>query len=199
LFIRDYVNSIKAVDVDKIDNFLEIEDFIKLLLLDSSEKKEILINTLSLKLIVFLEKYLDDRFKLMGTEIFKNDNSWSKRAINNCFVFTKEQIDIDHFRITSVRLYDNKPLEKNEKLANTIDKGGKEYLLSKVVIVLYYYYGINLNLINNYIKMKMERNSNIAHNGGIADITLDNIKCLFEEIILPIIIKDHPKKMRDQI
>lgn len=195
LFIRDYVNSVNTkVNTENIDNFLEIEDFIKLLLLDSSEKKEILVNTLSLKLIVFIEKYIDDRYKLMETVIIKNDNSWSKRNINSSFIFTREKVDNDHFRITGVRLNDNKPLEGDEIIAKTLDKESKEFLLTKIIIVMYYYNNLSLSLINKYVKMKMERNSNIAHNGGIADITLDDVKCLFEEIIMPIIIKEHPQK-----
>ncbi len=73
--------------------------------------------------------------------------------------------------------------------AKSKNKDGNTFVLTMTIAVLYFFYRFPMDLINLFLHAKNQRNRKIAHHGNEVDMTIKDVKRIFEEIILPIIKK----------
>lgn len=171
-YIREYVNFLTKLG----NKFALLDHVVDLFLLN----KEVTYKYIALNLIVFLESYLKDKFTLIGNDLFvKGISNVHCSFDSRCIIFSDD--------FSKVTFYEKAvPLTIDQKVADT----GKD--LTQIIIPLKYYYqfsDLNCNLI---VRLKQERNTSIAHNGGTMNLSLQDLKEVFYNVVKVILTKDFP-------
>lgn len=174
-YIAKYVDIINGCNFMKDKHRNSLLSFVEMLALD--EKRTLKNNILNLA--VFIESYILDKFSISGTKLVnKIDETISHCTFNNsCVHFSND--------FTSVKFYE-KPTQQT---ATTIILDPNKPA-SIIIIALRYYYALKEDECNLYLRLRYERNENVAHNGGTTSISINELKTIFEKIILRIIEKD---------
>ena len=166
-----------------------LENCIELLKLDDNKT----IRANALNLAVFLESYLDGsnyskgKFRIEAGKLKLSNEIDQRKSVAtynaNSIIIREDRKD--------VKFYPNPvcPCPKDYQYLSEASRGS----LSVILIALRYYYGISDSLCNLVLKLRYDRNETIAHyhNSNIT-LTLEDIKTIFEKVILKILDKDCP-------
>jgi len=182
-YIKRYVTATKGLGYPTLDSF------VKLLLIDKTESKSDVLSALVLELMVFLEDFVTRNF-----EIRDGDNLYLKESSER-FVNIGKKIRFHQIVEEKDKFFEKVSCSDNvQKLddyynfeAKSKDKDGNTFVLTMTIAVLFFYYRFPNDLINLFLHAKIQRNRNIAHNGNKVDMTIDDVKHIFEEIIVPIL------------
>lgn len=182
-YIKRYVTETKNLGYPTLDSF------VKLLLIDKTENKSDVLSALVLELIVFLEDFVTRNF-----EIRDGDNLYLKESSER-FVNIGKKIRFHQVMEEKDKYFEKVSCSDNvQKLddyynfeAKSKDKDGNTFVLTMTIAVLFFYFRFPNDLINLFLHAKIQRNRNIAHNGNKVDMTIDDVKRIFEEIIVPIL------------
>lgn len=185
-YIKRYVTATKGLGYPTLDSF------VKLLLIDKTESKSDVLSALVLELMVFLEDFVTRNFEIRdGDNLYRKESSERIVNIRKKIRFHQVVEDKDKF-FEKVSCSDNvQKLEDNYNFeAKSKDKDGNTFVLTLTIAVLYFFYRLPNDLINLFLYTKNQRNRNIAHNGNKVDMTIEDVKRIFEKIIVPI-LKDN--------
>ena len=182
-YIKKYVTATKGLGYPTLDSF------VKLLLIDKTESKSDVLSALVLELMVFLEDFVTRNF-----EIRDGDNLYLKESSER-FVNIGKKIRFHQVVEEKDKYFDKVSCSDDvQKLdahynfeAKSKDKDGNTFVLTMTIAVLFFYYRFPNDLINLFLHAKIQRNRNIAHNGNKVDMTIEDVKRIFEEIIVPIL------------
>ena len=193
-YIRDYLDRLSHLHT----HYGNLEGFFNLLVMDSSVDKKDSLKSLLIKLIVFFEDYIEKEqgFNFTQEDLFyKNDLKITGYKMKSLLLKSEGKHHTD-FKFGYLS-----PEMNNDgwEAAEVKNKKGLNNPLALVEAALHYYYRIDQNKIDNgkekinpckfYFKMKMQRNI-AAHSTEPLDITINDIKLLFEKVILPCMEKD---------
>lgn len=185
--IKDAVNHAyiaKYVDIVRECSYMNkrhqniLWSFVEMLSLN--EAKTIKTNILNLAL--FIESYIVDNFRVDGPHVRSNNKDES-------------------FEFTPARIHFNKDFSNVHFYAAPKPKYADEYILdpdkklSIIILVLHYHYGFSEEICNLYMRLRSERNGTVAHHGGETSLSMQDLKDVFEKIIIKIIEKDKGKKL----
>jgi hypothetical protein len=185
-FIKDYFNAIKDFGYTTLDSF------INLLLIDKTENKKDVLSALILELMVFIEDYVLKHFEIRdGDNLYLKDSSDRIANIGRKIRFRQVgEGDDKYFEKVSCKQTVEMLDDYYNCYARSKDEKGRTYVLTIIIAVLYFYYEMPGDLINLFLYAKNERNTKIAHNGMEVSMTLDQVKSIFEKIVLPILYHD---------
>ena len=182
-YIKEYVTATKDLGYSTLDSF------VSLLLIDKTEDKSDVLSALILELMVFIEDYVTKHFEIRdGDNLYLKGSSERIANIGKKIRFRQVGEDDDKY-FEKVSCKENvEQLDDNYNFyAKSKDKDGKTFVLTKTIAVLYFFYKFPNDLINLFLHAKNQRNRNIAHNGNKVDMTIKDVKRIFEEIIEPIL------------
>lgn len=195
-YIRDYIHRLNAIPVV----FGELDAFIDQLIQDKSVPKTRSLKSLLLKLIVFTQDYVKARQKFRfptKDKLFKGEEEIPSYTLNSMLYKRGEKGSYnDDFKIGSPTTGNNMGWDP----AEIKNKNGEDNRLSLVEAAVHFYYhldnklvrfrNVEMNMISFYCKMNSQRNL-AAHETRPLDISLQEIRTLFEEIVLPMIEHDY--------
>lgn len=182
-YIKRYVTATKGLRYPTLDSF------IKLLLIDKTESKSDVLSALVLELMVFLEDFVTKNF-----EIRDGDNLYLKESSER-FVNIGKKIRFHQVVEGKDKYFEKVSCSDNIQIlddyynyeAKSKDKDGNTFVLTMTIAVLYFFYKFPNELLNLFLCARNQRNRNIAHNGNKVDMTIKDVKRIFEEIIEPIL------------
>ncbi len=184
-YIKSYFSLTKDLGYKTLDSF------INLLLIDKTESKSDVLPTLILELTVFLEDFVTKNFEIRdGDNLYHKDSS--ERIVNIGKKIRFHQVVEDKDKYFEKVTCSNNVQELDNYYnfeAKSKNKDGNTFVLTMTIAVLYFFYRFPMDLINLFLHAKNQRNRKIAHHGNEVDMTIKDVKRIFEEIILPIIKK----------
>lgn len=192
--LQSYIKSyVKILDGGKGPNMIILDSFINLLLLDKTKEKEQVKSSLLLQLILFIETHIKDNFQFLdGDNLYNSSTSEKIVDIQNriMYHFTDED-----GRFTPIEVSFPSPNQRQkettyDKYVHAKDKNGKVHDITIIIAALKYYYQFSNETINLILKAKNQRNKHIAHNGGKISMNIEDIKLIFENVIIRILEKD---------
>lgn len=195
-YIRDYIRHLQAFPVV----FGELDAFIDQLVQDKTVSKTKSLKSLLLKLIVFTQDYIKTQqgFHFPAEDKFyKNSEEISSYTLNSMLFKRGEKGTYDDdFKIGTLSTGNNADWENAIVKTNN----GEDNRLALVEAAIHFYYHLDSklvdflkdkrNIISFYCKMNSQRNL-AAHETRPLDITLQEIRTLFEDIVLPMIGHDY--------
>ena len=182
-YISDYVNILKHCQSMRAQSWNALNQFVDMLLYD--EKGTVKYNVLNL--YVFIDGYLSNKYSLDASHLLLNTNSSPLCDFNPQFVIIDKRERNDgykhiRFRKSIFERYDS----RNE---NTLDiTQNSEFPV--VMVALRYYYKMSEENCNKVQRLRTERNRCVAHNGGETNLSISDLRDIFESIVVPIIKKD---------
>ena len=182
-YIKEYVTATKDL------GYSTLNSFVNLLLIDKTESKSDVLSALVLELMVFLEDFVMRNFEIRdGDNLYLKESSEQIANIGKRIRFHQVVENKDKY-FEKVSCSDN--VQKLDDYYNyeakSKDKDGNTFVLTMTIAVLYFFYRFPNDLINLFLHAKNQRNRNIAHNGNKVDMTIKDVKRIFEEIIEPIL------------
>lgn len=186
-YIKKYITFIKRQKAHELDNF------ISLLLVDKSVEKTTTLSSLLLELIVIIEKFITDRFDFAdGKDLIRKDNMIASIDIGRKIVVEKEQMKDGHTWIKNVGFLASAGRYQApfNGYAECYNNSGQRFDTTLIISALHYAYELSAQDIKLFLDSKHTRNTSVAHNGGKINMTIDDIKDLFEKIIMHIIEKE---------
>lgn len=201
-FIKRYVDFLRGKGYETLDSFVD------LLLLDKSEEKEKVKSSLLLQSMVFLESYVDSNFNFgTGGKLFRKGKEHPREIIDIGCVESKNKgkhvfktririarhIGDDGYNNLVTASFTGKIVELDntfQEYASPKNKDGNTYSLTLILAALKYYYHFPDADINLVLKAKNQRNKHVAHHGTQIEMGLEEIKYLFEGVIVKILKKD---------
>ena len=193
-YIAEYVNFLDSHRNLEARHWNLLDQYLDMLLLD--EKKNIKYNVINL--YVFIDSYIDDRFKLEASKLLLKSDFNKKCTDYNplLVVFSKDKKD-DNGNTDEEKGY--KHVRFRDSIRDSFDNRKEETLditqkseLPIVIVALHYYYGFNTDLCNQVIRLRTERNNHVAHHGGDTYLTTDNLRTIFEKVIMVMLKRDYP-------
>lgn len=179
---------------------IELEDIIDLLSLDGGNENSIILKSVLLTEIVFLEHYIEhiDNLTLLATgekdaetvELCHNSKNISKLT-GHIFV-KRDTITNDKDNVVDV-YYSDQEIKVPDFLHNV-----KKTTATLIISSLLLYYGLHNDAVKQYINLKLIRNSQVAHSGDIIAgidkkydlrITIDKLVNFYKDVIAPVIKK----------
>lgn len=174
-YIKTYLHELQVIGCTKLSGFID-------LLLLYQRNKKLVLPSIILSEIVFIEEYLKTKYSISGGTI-TNEDSNEQYKVSDLIVCKSEKSN-GYSSVTMVKFVDRKQLYPGyEKLGENTD-------IYRIVAPLRYVYHFPERLINLVVKAKYIRNTRIAHASGIVDFNLEEVKEIFEEIILKILKND---------
>lgn len=183
-YIKKYITFIEKQDVHELD------DFVNLLLVDKTIEKTTILSSLLLTLIVFLEKYVTDRFDFDGTKMIRKDGKMTPVEIGKRIIVEKEEMQDKHIWIKQAEFHES-PVRYHDQFNGYAEpynlKNGQRFDMTLVIAAMHYAYRLSVKEVNLYLDGKHVRNTEVAHNGGNISLTIEDITELFERIIMPMV------------
>lgn len=176
--------------------FSKIDLFNRIMVLNDGERFGDLVDSAALSLSSFIESHIDDNFELFDNTLIRNGKpigTW-----NNKFKFNVIK-DGKHLNVLSMDYsMDGLRAKTDNPRKILLNEGDSEWFypnlnspITKIVVALKMYYQFSNDMINDYIKLKFERNKNIAHGSEMSTISADFLqKKIFENIVVGILNKD---------
>ena len=167
----------------RAESWNALNQFIDMLLYD--EKGTVKYNVLNL--YVFIDSYLSNKFSLDASHLLLNINSSPLCDYNPQFVIIDKRERNDgykhiRFRKSIFERFDS----RNE---DTLDiTQNSEFPV--VMVALRYYYKMSEENCNKVQRLRTERNRCVAHNGGETNLSISDLRDIFENIVIQIINKD---------
>lgn len=191
-YISDYVNKLNQCLSMRAESWNALDQFVDMLLFD--EKYTVKYNVLNL--YVFIDSYLDNKFHLSYDKLFMKPE-----LEDICAKFDPQLILIDkendENKKTGFRhIYFLEPTHGriDHRIIEKFDFDQRTEL-PLVMVALRYYYNITEENCNRVQRLRTERNRCVAHNGGNTNLTIMDIRYIFENIVIPIIKKDFPQPL----
>ena len=185
-YIKQYVNATKEFNENTLDSFVD------LLLIDKTKDKKDVLFALILQLMVFIEDYVLRHFEIRdGDNLYLKGSSERIANIGKKIRFHQVGDDDDKY-FEKVSCKDNVEMTDDyfNVHAKSKDKDGNTYTLTMTIAALYFFYKFPGDLINLFLDARNQRNRNIAHHGNEVNMPIDDVKRIFEDIIVPI-LKDN--------
>lgn len=190
-YIRDYQKELEKLPAQCPKG--DLMEFVSLLSLDSDERKNKVLKSLLLSLHVFIENYI------LNVQKFAIDGSGNLSGPNGliCNFNKKMFFQYDKSGVSGVK--GNKiDVKFEDKL--TLKAGGWEFAPTDSekskdtiqVAALHYYYGFDASLCKLFLNIKKDRNTVISHCGGMVTGNIEDVKKLFQEMIMVMLHKDYP-------
>lgn len=179
-YIKNYVCFLKNKHCYSLDSFID------LLLLDKTEKKDKVLSTLLLNLVVFIETFVKSNFEFLDEEnlyrigsserIVNIDKKMRFHGVKNSKGFTSIlEVSCSDCQTRIDDKYNHYLLAKNDK--------GNQRDITIILAALKYYYKFSDADLNLVLRAKNQRNEHIAHNGNAIDMRIEDIRYIFEHII----------------
>lgn len=187
-YIRDYQKELENLPTQCPQG--DLMEFVSLLSFDSDERKKKVLKLLLLSLHVFIENYI------LSVQRFAIDGSGNLLKLNshicnfNKKMFFKYDNSVAKSNKIDVKFEDEMTLESDGwKFAPTDSEKSKDTIQ---VAGLHYYYGFDASLCKLFLNIKKDRNTVISHCGGTVTSNIDDVKKLFQEVIMVMLHKDYP-------
>lgn len=206
-YLKEYVRRIKEAHRTAAlsEQYGMIDSFVDQLIQDKEVEKRRSLKSLLLKLIVFTQDYIKNQQGFnFGTadKLFKRENIVPSYTLNSLLFKPGEKGKYD----SDFKIGDLVTANKNDKgweCAIVKYDNGEPRMLALVEAAIHYYYhldnepvcfkGKKLNVVSFYCKMNDQRNL-AAHETRKLDIGIEEIKTMFERIVLPMLEKDYPSQ-----
>lgn len=182
-YIKRYVSSLKGKDITVLDSFVD------LLLLDKTESKARVLPSLLLSLMVFIESYCKENFKIInGGKLYQEGNADMIVNISKKIRFHKELINGKNV-LTDVDCQDKASLldDRYDTYARIQDDKQNTVDMTLIVAVLHYHFHFSKSLVNLILRARNQRSMNVAHNGNKIDMNINDVRKIFEEVVVKII------------
>ena len=192
-YLRDLYGSLKNLEIDyeyAEDELLLLYQFVELLNIDNNQKQESLIRACTLTLYAFFESFMDNRF-IPGTTDFSRKDCDCRIMWSGKFYVKYVKNDKNEKIITDIKTVNENSVSKDligwDKWMH--DKDKINIAKNKTILIpLSLYYNISDVRLRKVLKLINVRNS-MAHK-GIGEYTLEDLKEIFNDIILPIVRQD---------
>ena len=185
-YIKDIYSNLDSYDNEDGDHNL-LYEFAELLTLDNGESNPNIIKACALTLIVFLEKFMKDNFSIDSSyNISKNSGSYNANIRGKLFV-KSEKIRSKNCVVESFWNESLKPFSSDFEPAN-FDSD-----ITKIIAPLYCYYKFSNETINKVVRLRRERNTNIAHGGNTCSLDITDLREIYNNVIC-VILKKSLKK-----
>lgn len=181
----------------------DLDNIMELLSLDGGNNNSSILKSVLLTEIVFLEHYIEhvDKLALLTTgdkntkkvQLCHNGENISMLT-GHLFVMRKEIIKGGKYNIVDA-FYSDQEIEA-PSLWDNVSETTAVLIISSLLL----YYNLNINVVKQYINIKLIRNTKVAHGGKMNDsiiqkydkelsITLDKLISFYNDIIVPVIKK----------
>jgi len=185
-YIKHYVNKIREAQERNIQGVDILDQYIDMLILGNrnSKAKEMLLKPCILNLNVFLETFIKNNFTINSDCLYHNNYPTDVKNILHKIAFKQGEEYIE----------DLKFLDSPQRLANPWDYAKIDKDLSKITAALHFYYNISEENCKKVLRLRMERSKKVAHIGEDTTMTYNDLKDIFEKVILNILDKElsHP-------
>jgi CheY-like chemotaxis protein len=184
-YIKRYVSLLKGKDITVLDSFVD------LLLLDKTESKTLVLSSLLLSLMVFIESYCKENFKIINDgKLYHNGNSDMIANISKKIRFHREIIDGKPI-FTDVDCQETAILKDDWYNTYAIQDDKQNFSnMALIVAVLHYYFHFSKSLVNLILRARNQRNRNVAHNGNKIDMNITDVRKIFEDVVVRLINGD---------
>ena len=166
-FIHDNATTINAY----------IDVLLSLLVSDRSIEKVKLIPSMLLAEVATIEKYVTGHYELSGGD-FKEIGSSLSIPLTSTIQFQYDPTDS--------RNPINLKFIKTTPAGWEVAKTAKGSTLTLIIAYLHHIIHRNDSICKLFLTARKERNTHIAHNGGTVSLGIDDVKSIFEEIIMKI-------------
>lgn len=187
-YIKKYVEFLKNKHFPSLDNFVD------LLLLDKTESKKEVLPSLLLQLVVFIEDFIKEHFEFRGgDDLYRKDSSDKIINIGHKIRFHSETDGKGFNNITEVSCSENTIQLKGKYNAYAItkDRNGNVIDITIILSALKYYYKLSEQELNFVLSAKNQRNKHVAHNGTPIEMSIKEVKELFEKVVTKILEKEY--------
>lgn len=187
-YIRDYQKELEKLPKQCPKG--DLMEFISLLSFDSDERKNKVLKSLLLSLHVFIENYILNvqKFAIDGSGNLLGPNGYNYYF--NKKMFFKYDNSTPKSNKIDVKFEDEITLESDGwKCAPTVSEKSKATIQ---LAALHYYYGFDASLCKLFLNIKKDRNTVISHCGGRVTSNIEDVKQLFQDVIMGMLRKDYP-------
>lgn len=175
-YIAKYQEFISS-NASKINTYVDV--LVDLLISDRTEEKTTFIPSMLLAEVATIEKYVVDHYEFSGTWM-KVRGGGNVRNLDKKFLLLKDglkpsnKIDVD-FSSSSVPhgLWDYAPTNP-------------ESSLTLIIALMHYDLSCDDDTCRLFLTARKERNTHIAHNGGFISLGINDVRSIFEDIIMKI-------------
>ena len=154
-----------------------IDVLLSLLVSDRSIEKVKLIPSMLLAEVATIEKYVTGHYELSGGD-FKEIGSSLSIPLTSTIQFQYDPTDS--------RNPINLKFIKTTPAGWEVAKTAKGSTLTLIIAYLHHIIHRNDSICKLFLTARKERNTHIAHNGGTVSLGIDDVKSIFEEIIMKI-------------
>lgn len=187
-YIRDYQKELEKLSTQCPKG--DLMEFVSLLSFDSDEGKNKVLKALLLSLHVFIENYISNVQKFAidsaGNLLEPNGGIYN---FNKKMFFKFDNSGAKSNKI-DVKFEDKLTLESaGWKFAPTDNEKSKDTIQ---VAALHYYYGFDASLCKLFLNIKKDRNTVISHCGGTVISNIEDVKKLFQDVIMVMLHRDYP-------
>ena len=178
-YIKDIYDYLNRYD-NKNGELNLLYEFAELLNLDNGEANPTILKSAALNLMVFIEEYIKGNFNV--DELY---NVFRDNVKLGCFrgkLCCKTETNNGYKTVVESAWFDQ-PLHPGwEEAMPKAD-------ITKIIAPLYMYYEISNDDVNKVVKLKHKRNTNIAHGGKSCDISLTELRNIYDKIICKVLQK----------
>ena len=178
-YIKDIYDYLNRYD-NKNGELNLLYEFAELLNLDNGEANPTILKSAALNLMVFIEEYIKGNFVV--DELY---NVFRDNVKLGCFrgkLCCKTESNNGYKTVVESAWFDQ-PLHPGW------DEAMPKADITKIIAPLYMFYEISNDDVNKIVKLKHKRNTNIAHGGKSCDISLTELRNIYDKIICKVLQK----------
>lgn len=175
-FFKEYVD---FVDKEKKISDVNLQLIKSAFVSDKTLEKNVTWPILYLNIVEFIKNHCRKSFKYAYNRKVLSLNSLDGKFTRN--ISATKQVGPSPY-------YNTIKISFTTIIGNSITEKDYEDLEA---MALYYYYGLSQNQCNIYVKAKLLRNTQIAHNGGVNTFSFEEEKRLIYEVLMTILKTDY--------